>query len=162
GLDRYITFVPRDMKTTVPARVLDLHRQRQPSGFKILVEWITDSPQGAVRTRHIRMLNSKEVESIQEMTEQQKREVAGAFNDSLSPNEPKTRRLARQLGLHTFGYTDFRRGPGTEGDGLDPQRSMSSIVHLGVRGMLQDRFHDNLNDLLTEEERKHPNYNIHD
>ena len=162
GLKRYFRFVPAGWSAPVDARVLDIHRQNNPHVFFILVEWMSEANDDGVRTRHISLLKSSELEMVSVLSDEVRRLAAEAFEDSLSPNEIKTRKLAQTMRIRTFGYTDMDRVPGNDdSDGLDPLSMMSNISHLAVRGYVEDRF-GSIQDLMTPEERQQPLANILD
>lgn len=160
GEDRYIRFTPSRTGVEVEARVLDLHRQQQPYGFYMLVEWLVPSRDG--NFRYIQLISEAELRTIKILTTAEKSQVAQSFNESLSPNELNARKLAKILNLETFGYTDFRRVPG-EGlrNGTDPLTQMSNISHLAIRRYIEDKF-GRIDDLMTKEELSQPLGNILD
>lgn len=170
NLNRYFEFTPHGFTRSVPARVLDIHRQNNPYGFVILIEWLSfEKKKGnsddkslytdetTVAVRHIETLSPESFLTIREMTDSRRQFVAESFFDVLSPNEIKTLKVASRLRLHTFGYTDFQRVPGfrSEGesrDGRDPMQEMSNLGHLAIYGWLKEKFHTDLKNLMTNEE----------
>ncbi len=117
GLNRYFMFQPNDHVEPVMARVLDIHIQSaisgttyvQASGVRITVEIIKETDQSGVRRRLIRGLSEDEVNTIVATSTQERKLVREAFFDELTPMEIAALEKAHELGLRTFGYSDYRR-----------------------------------------------------
>ena len=160
GEDRYIRFTPVGRGVEVAARVLDLHRQHQPYGFYMLVEWLVPSRDG--NYRFIQHVSEAELQTVKVLNSVEKAQVAQTFNESLSPNELNARKLAQILNLETFGYTDFQRIPGEASrNGTDPLTQMSNVSHLAIKKYIEEKF-GSINDLMTREELSQPLGNVLD
>ncbi|MDP3767498.1 MAG: hypothetical protein Q8S13_05750, partial [Dehalococcoidia bacterium] len=92
GLERHFRFIPEGRTSPVDARVLDIHRQNDPYGLYLLIEWMSEPTDDGVRVRHISLLKPGELETARAAGDAERLEVATAFEDSLSPNEIKTRK----------------------------------------------------------------------
>lgn len=156
GVYRYFRFTPTGSTQEVIARVLDINHDRTGSpGFNVLVEWMKPANDSDVRIRHIQSLTAEELRLMRPMPESIRKVIASEFNDSLSPYEIRTRKLAEIAGLKTFGFTEMSRKAGGSNRITDPLAYMSGQAHIVSRKHVEDRF-GKLDDLLTTEERNAP------
>ncbi len=156
GSYRYFRFTPRGESQEVIARVLDINQEAAHSGssgagFHVLVEWMKPANSSDVRVRNVQTLSVEELRTMRPLSDSIRRVIAEEFNDALSPNEIKTRKLAELANLKTFGYTDMSRKEGGSERSTDPLSRMSMPSHIKSRSDVQERF-GKFDDLLTTDE----------
>jgi hypothetical protein len=164
GKNRYFWFVPREQTNPAqlsPARVLDLHPNRSQGGMHLLAEWLMEGPNGDWE-RHVGMLTPSEFEKIARFDDAGRAEAFHEFQDMLSPNQIRTKELAKNLNIPLKSYSDFRRAPGVnQGDDKTLMGSSAVLSHMAIRSSVLKRF-GSVDDLMTPAERNHVNWNIVD
>lgn len=161
-LNRYFWFKPQDHSEVVAARILDIHKSGRPDRFVFLAEYtLPHETNSGQRIRHIVELKLEEFRTITDSYGGKTRQdAASEFFDSLSPDEIRALRLARNLNLPLFGFFDIRRGPGIINENAQtPLQEMNNIVHLAMSAHIERTF-GTLPDLLTtfEKQQTYPNY----
>ena len=153
GSYRYFRFTPEGVNQEVIARVLDINHQKAPeAGFHVLVEWMKPANDSDIRIRHVQTLTVKELQTMRPMPESIRNVIKSEFNETLSPLEIQTRKLAELSNLKTFGFTDMARKEGGSSRESDPLSRMSGQAHIVSRVQVEERF-GKLDDLLTTDEK---------
>lgn len=159
GRFRYFRFTPDGQKNEMIARILDIDRSGRPvRGFHLLVEWMNpeSDPESGFRVRNIQSLSTAELQTMRPMPESVRRLIEVEFQNSLTPFELQTQRLAAILKLKTFGYTNMERGDDGNRSLNNPLADMSNVIHVKANKDVERRF-GSLAEFLTPEETASPN-----
>ncbi len=161
-VNRYFWFKPAEHNELKPARVLDLHRYKEPEAFTILVEYISENNSAGTRVRNIIELTETEFATMVRDSKNSAAVALGEFLDSLSPLEFETTKLAAKLNIKLYGFSSLGRTPGQQNDRYvyTPQQIMNDITWMGIAHDIQKRW--DISDLLTETEKAMPHFNIID
>src|SRR5690606_24753944 len=148
--------------TLMPARVLDLHRYKNPEAFTILVEYISENNSAGTRVRNVIELTEAEPNTAVRDGKNSAIEARAEFSDSLSPLEFETTKLAAKLGIKLFGFSSLGRTPGQESDRYvyTPQQMMNDITWMAIAHDIRQRW--DISDLQSASEREIQNFNIID